>query len=108
MVISVTGQDSFYFGVAFAFQNSELLIQAASRLFKQFCHRIYKSSLYKAEGRYILVVYPLDIAEGTTAFFLGEYGEYLGAGEIVVAKIAEHGSIIIEDTAIDTLAVYLS
>ena len=106
--MTITGDSSLYFGIVFAFDDVELLIQAASRLFKQFCHRIYKSSLYKAEGRYFLIVWPLDIAEGTTAFFLGEYGSYIGAGEIVVAKVAEYGRLIIEDTAIDTISVYLS
>lgn len=90
--------------VVFAFDDADTLIEGACKVFERYSHRIYKSSLYLLEGVYRLVVFPLDYSDRLSVYFLSEYAEKLGEGEMLAAFTEEHGEELIRDTAIDTLA----
>lgn len=92
--------------VVFRFEDLEVLIDAASKLFSQYCHRIYKSSLCRVQEDYFLIIYPLDQAESVTVHFLQEYGELAGKGELYFAVIKEHGRLLIENNALETISRY--
>jgi len=94
--------------VVFSFSDIESVIQAATHVFARYSHRIYKSSLYRMEDGYRLLVYPLDYADHLSILFLGEFAPRTGEGEVLAAFIQEHGRSIIEDCALDTLAKYFS
>jgi len=98
--------ESLYCPLLFSFPDIDTLISASVGLFRHLCHRIYKSSLYILQGKYILIISPMDYSEGSTAAFLYEYGEIIGQGEIAAAYAAEHGQLILDDNAIDTIALY--
>lgn len=97
-----------YGQVIYAFDDLDLLIDGAVRLFRMYCHRIYKSSLYRLDGGYRLILYPFDPTDSHTTGFLSEYGQLVGEGEIAAAFVREHGTPVIEDNAIDKLAYYLA
>lgn len=92
----------------YAFGELDTVIEGAVRLFALYCHRIYKSSLYRLGEEYRLILYPFDPGESHTALFLSEYGRRVGAGEIAAALVREHGEAVIEHNAIDKLAYYLT
>ena len=92
----------------FGFRDVDILIQATTKLFSQFCQRIYKSSLYRMNGEYRLIIYPLDRVDSLTVSFLSEYGRLIGNGYLLASYIEEHGDPIIEGNAIDVLSHYLS
>ncbi len=94
--------------VVFAFTDIDLVIQAAVKLFQQYGHRIYKSSLYRLDHEYRLIIHPLDRADQVTLNFLQEYAPIVGEGEIAAAFVCEHGIPIVEDSAIDVMSAYLS
>lgn len=93
--------------VVFRFQELEVLIAAAGKLFSQYCHRIYKSSLCRVQEEYFLIIYPLDQAESLTVRFLQEYGQLVGKGEIYFALAREHGRLLMENDALETISRYL-
>mgnify|MGYP000860842302 CR=1 FL=1 len=94
--------------VVFVFENLDILIDACTRLFRLYCHRVYKSSVYRLGGSYRLVVYLLDSTDSVTPAFLQEYGRLLSDSPLQAAYIEEHGQAIIEGTAIDTIAAYFA
>lgn len=93
--------------VIFMFSDIDVLIDAGCRLFKLYCHRIYKSSLYLMDNSYRLIIYPLERCDSVTTHFLSQYGERIGDGIILASYIEEHGKPILEQNAIDKLAYYL-
>lgn len=92
----------------FAFDNMEHLLEACSRLFALYGHRIFSSSLYAVDTGYQLVVFPLDGRDSVTLPLLSEYGRLVGNGPLCAAYAEEHGRVIVERNAIDTLSAYLS
>lgn len=94
--------------VVFAFFQVEELLSAACKVYHRYSHRIYKSSLYRLENSYRLVVYPLDYIDNLSILLLGEFGEKTGTGPVLAAFIEEHGKLLVQDTALDTLARYFS
>ncbi|MEG1869406.1 MAG: adaptor protein MecA [Oscillospiraceae bacterium] len=42
--------------VLFGFEDLEVLITASCKLFRRYCHRVYKSSLYRLKDTYVLSV----------------------------------------------------
>ncbi len=92
----------------FFFEELDVLIEACTKLFRLYCHRIYKSSVYRMGKGYRLVVYPLDNADSVTVAFLQEYGRLLGEGPLQAAYTEEHGKPIIEGNAIDTISAFLA
>lgn len=101
-------KNTFYPSVVFKFENADVLIDCTFRLFEQYCHRIYKSSLYYFEGSFHLVVYPFDHSDDRTSAFISEYAQKVGEGELYVVWLKEHADLILEDNAVDQLAYYLS
>ncbi len=97
-----------YGPVVFMFDDVDILIQASIKLFCQYCHRIYKSSLYLIGGEYRLIIYPLDQDDNRTIAFLCEYGQKVGEGPVAAAFVEEHGQVILKERAIDTLSYYLA
>ncbi len=92
----------------FAFEDIDDVINASVMLFKQHCHRIFKSSIYKYEENYRLIIYPIDCAEGVAVEFLKEFAPLLGQNEVIVSQTKEHGTAVVIDNAIDKIAYYLS
>lgn len=90
--------------VLFEFEDSDSLIEGACKGFERYGHRIYKSSLYLMEGKYRLVVYPLDYTDRLSVYFLSEFGKRLGEGELLAAHTDEYGKALIRGNAIETLA----
>ena len=94
--------------VLFQFQDVDVLTQGACMVFDRYSHRIYKSSLYLLDGCYRLIVWPLDYSDRLSVYFLSEYGEKVGEGELLAAFTEEHGQELIRDNAIDILSKYFS
>lgn len=94
--------------VVFCFEELDVLIEACTRLFRLYCHRIYKSSIYRLGDSYRLVVYPLDSTDSVTVAFLQEYGRLVGEGHLLAAYVEEHGKPIVEGNAIDTISAFLA
>jgi negative regulator of genetic competence, sporulation and motility len=92
--------------VIFAFEDADVLCDGSARLYERYGHRVYKSSLYRYRGEFLLVVYPLDYSDRLSVYFISEYARKVGEGELLAAFIEEHGEEILRDAAIDTLAEY--
>ena len=88
----------------FEFKNADDLIECAKRAYELYGHRIYKSSLYRMNGKYRLLVQCLDYSDNLSAYFLAEYGAKVCEDAICAAYTAEHGEELIADTALETLA----
>lgn len=91
----------------FEFDDIDILITAAAKLFKKLCHRIYKSSLYRYKDKYRLIVLPLDYLDRLSVGFLCEYGDKIGEGEVLAAFTEEHGEPLLVENAIDAIAEYM-
>lgn len=89
--------------VIFQFDQAENLIDAACELHRLYKRRIFKSSLYIMKKKYRLLIYPLDYSDKRSVYFLSEFGDKIGEGDLLAAFIDEHGELIIEDKAIETL-----
>lgn len=98
---------TIYPSVVFMFDDADVLIDCTTRLFEQYCHRIYKSSLYYFKERFHLVVYPFDRSDDRTTAFISEYAKRVGEGELYTVMLKEHGELIVEDNAVDRLAYHL-
>ncbi len=92
----------------FEFDELNDLIDGAVKASALYGHRIYRSSLYRLNGKYRLMVSCLDYADRLSAYFLSEYGEKLCEDELGAAICAEHGEELIAETALETLAKYFS
>lgn len=90
--------------VVFAFDTIEDLLDATSGIFEIHSHRIYKSSLYRMEGGYRLLIRTLDAADGPVNAHMEQYGRRVGQGELAAAFLEEHAQLVIEGDAIDKLA----
>jgi negative regulator of genetic competence, sporulation and motility len=88
----------------FEFKSADDLIECAKRASALYGHRIFKSSLYRLNGRYRLLVHCLDYSDNLSAYFLSEYGAKLCEDSICAAHTAEHGEELIADSALETLA----
>lgn len=90
--------------VVFAFPELDDLLEAAAKISGRYAHRIYKSSLYKMEDVYRLIVYPLDYADRLSIWFLCEFGRLVGEGIVLAAYTEEHGKLLADGDAIEKLA----
>ncbi len=90
--------------VVFAFEDVYALLKAAAGLFNLHSHRIFKSSLYRMETGYRLLVRTLDSPAGPVTAQLAQYGRHSGQGELAAAYLEEHATNLIEGNAIDVLA----
>ena len=94
--------------VIYRFAELDSLLRAAPILFKRWGHRIYKSSLYLLEGKYLLLLYPLLAAEQHMVGFLKEYAEFFGKGELRAAFLSEHAQPLITGRALEELNRYFA
>ncbi len=92
----------------FEFERAADLISAAAQVCLRYSHRIYKSSLYRINSRYRLLVYNLDYADKLSMYFLSEFGKMLADDEIFAAYTVEHGKEIIADCALEIIAEVFS
>lgn len=89
--------------ILFEFASTEDLIQGAVAMYQRYRQRIYRSSLTLLNKRYRLIVYPLDYADRLSIYFLSEYAEKVGEGELLRAHTQEHGETLIQDKALEVL-----
>lgn len=89
--------------VVFEFQSAFDLADALGELYTRYSHRIYKSSLFESNDKYILVVRCLDYTDKQSESFILEFAEKIGSGEVLAAYIGEHCCLIFEDNAIDII-----
>lgn len=92
--------------VLFEFDDMQTLLDGAAGVYRQYRQRIHRSMLYRMDGKYRLVLYPLDYADRLSVYFLGEYGRKVGEGRLSAAYTDEHGQAVIAEEAIETLARY--
>lgn len=103
----IAGSKTGIYGpVVFEFSDLNILITVSCRLFDLYCHRIYKSSIYKLGEIYYLLIFPLDKIDSLAYSFVSEYGKKTGEGHILSAYIEEHGSCIVQDVALETMSSY--
>jgi negative regulator of genetic competence, sporulation and motility len=88
----------------FEFESAGDLLDCAAKTYALYNHRIYSSSLYRLNGKYRLLVNCLDYSDKLSAYFLSEYGRKLSEDEISAAFTIEHGTELITDNALETLA----
>jgi len=93
--------------LVFCFENSNDLIKAASALYSNYSHRLYKSALYQYKSCWLLIIRPLDGNLSPAATLLMEYGELIDSDLLTSAVIQEHCKPIIRERAADMLFYYL-
>ena len=94
--------------LVYAFEDIDTVIDGSVRLFRLCCHRIYKSSLYRMDKGYRMILYPLDRTGSRASTLLAEYGELAGEGPAAAAVVEEHGAPVILGKAIDKLSYYFA
>lgn len=92
----------------YQFASAEQLLSALSRL-KTFGNRfICPSSLVSCETGYRLLLYPHGTLSPSVDAVLSEYGRLKGRGNLAAAAAAEHGRLLAEQNAIETVSRYLN
>ena len=91
----------------FEFDTLAHCTQACMQLFCRFSHRIVKSGLYSQEGRYRLCLHPLCGDDPVFSPLLGEYGRWVGTGDISLAMTQEHWRCIEAEDALEKIVYYL-
>lgn len=90
----------------FGFDDSEQLLTAAIKLFRQYGHRLFKSALYLLNDEWLLIISPIDGESEPAASLLAEYGGMPHGKALTAAMIKEHGKPIIRERAVDMLNYY--
>lgn len=90
----------------FCFYNADDAVNAATVLYSNCSHRIYKSALYRCGICWLLVICPLDGHCGIAEKLLSEYGERVCNGSITAAAIEEHCKPVIRERAVDMISFY--
>lgn len=90
------------------FSDINEMIKCCVSLYKNYCHRILKSSVYKLKNKYYLILFPLDRNDKNIAMLFNEFLCKTHRGEILSAYINEHGMPIIKKDAIDIINTYFS
>lgn len=88
----------------FSFPDLEALCAACLRLQKQLPHLILQSKLYRVEGEYRLILWSYCRLEQRLLRVLREYGRLRGKGGIAGAWVQEHGTPLLEQDAVSTMA----
>ena len=99
---------SFDTPLIFAFPEAETLAQLCCRLNRHFGHAILKTSLYSHQGQYLLLVYTYFRMDREIRRLLEEYGQFYGKGAVCSAAVKEHGTLLLEEDAMQQFARYLS
>ncbi|WP_368236540.1 adaptor protein MecA [Anaerotruncus rubiinfantis] len=92
--------------VIYSFTDVDTLINGSVKLFRRCSHRIRKSALYRLDGGWKLMIYPLDTVENITLSFLDEYAECCGEGPLAAAWLEEHGELVVREDAVDLISAY--
>ena len=90
--------------IAFAFEDTQSLLDACAKVYALYRHRILGSALYALGRQYRLIIYPLDFSDNLSVSFLSEYGKVVGQGAILAAYIGERGQLIHEPNALEVMA----
>lgn len=93
--------------VIFSFDNADTVLTAAAQLFSVCSHRIYKSSLYRMDTQYLLLLFPFERLDPAVLSLLSEYGTPCGEGAIRAAFLDEHAILLVKDNALDEIAKYI-
>lgn len=88
--------------IACDFENADALLGCAARL--SFSEFIVESKLYRADGRYRLLVRNRTTAAGLLKPCLAEFGKIVGEGAAFAAHTAEHWHCIAEENAVGLLS----
>lgn len=88
----------------YEFDDVDDLLKASALSHSMLSQRIFKSALYDFNGKYRMIVYPLDFSDNRSLSFLNEFGFKIGSGDISAAYTQEHGKEIIGENAIEILA----
>lgn len=98
-----TGKPVGVVPVVFEFESCNDLIEGAISSHRHYSQRIYKNSLYQLDGRYRLILYPLDYDDRLSVYHLSEFARVVGNGSILAAFCEEHGKLVIADDALEVL-----
>lgn len=90
--------------VIYAFDDVDVLITGAVRLFQRCSHRILKSALYRVKNGWRLLIYPLDTLESVSLSLLDEYAPRCGEGVLAEAFLSEHAQLMLKENAVDFLS----
>lgn len=91
----------------FRFAEAEEMLTAVSRLGEAMGFAFVKSALYEAQNHYYLALYPVTKLE-EARILLEEYGEYFCEGAPALAVIEEHGKLICEPNAVETISAAMA
>lgn len=92
--------------LVFQFEKADTFLEASCKLYRQYSHRVFKSSAYALEGRYYLALRPIDGAGGVTEGFLREFGCRVSRSPLAEPMLEEHGALLAKDDALDQLNRY--
>lgn len=90
--------------VIYGFNDVDLLITGAVQLFRRCSHRILKSALYKVNGGWRLLIYPLDTLENISLSLMDEFAPRCGEGVLAEAFLSEHAQLLLKENAVDFLS----
>lgn len=90
----------------FGFNDSEQLLNACLKLFRQYSHRLLKSSLYLFNDEWLLTLNPIDGDIASAADLIAEFGGKRYGSALTAAVISEHGKPIIGERALDMINYY--
>lgn len=90
------------------FKDINEMIKCCVALYKNYCHRIRKSSVYKLDNKFYIILMPLDNNDVNITGLLEEFMCRPFRGEILSAYINEHGMPIIKKDAVDTINTYFN
>lgn len=99
-----TSDKSFMSPYEFSFSSVDSLINGCDCLFKQYSHRIFRSSLYRTGKIYRLLIYPLDSNDEAFLTTLNDFGVFCGRGRRHTAYLKEHADLMLENDAVDKMA----
>ncbi|MEG1448830.1 MAG: adaptor protein MecA [Oscillospiraceae bacterium] len=84
------------------------MIKCCVAIYKNYCHRIRKSTLYKLDSKYYVILFPIDINDKNIPRMFDEFLCKSYRGEILSSHITEHGMPIIKNDAVDIINTYFS
>lgn len=102
-VVSKKAIPDFHSPIIFCFDDVNALLHASENLFRQYNHLVHKSSLYLMAERYYLIISSYLKLDDKLMKFLGEYGSFFGRGDLKISILKEHGKLLIDETAVETL-----
>lgn len=90
--------------VIYAFEDAHALLQGARQLFSSCAYRVRKSALYRVPHGWRLLLWPLDLGEGTSLKVMDAYAPRCGQGPLAAAWLAEHSRLLLDRDAVGALS----